>query len=832
MTRDSDEYPSSDASYTINVCRQCDDLSSTELRELGALQRVEAMAFTVNEINRRQDILPNVKLGFVIMDDCSKDTTALIRSLHFIQKEQRTSDVDHLRSIQVTAVIGSESSKSTVQIADLLSLFKVPILSYLSTSSLLSNKYIYPYFSRIVPSDTLQSKVIVDILEHFHWTYISVIYSEGSYGSEGYKEIKKRVEESGFCLAVQREMKQSFSDADYDAIVDELLSKPRAKVVVLFSPLYQARAFFFAVKRKNAQGKFSWIGSDGWGRNIQDYSGIEDIANGAIIINFFSKVVQRFDEYFQHLTPRNATNNPWFRDFFSSEMKCDFNASNSQKSCSEIFSFASAGRYTHETTVSHVIDAVYSYAYAIDRLTTHCPDNPITCFTSEQLLSSLRNTSFQGENGHIAIDSNGDGISIYQVHNYHFNGINYSLKMVGLWDSSNKLFKMFEPSSISWNPLVLNEKQTIPRSTCSDRCLPGFQAVVTQPHCCWYCQRCRDNEKTVIIGELPKCVVCPTSINFTWPNMHRTECKQITLTYASIDDFIGKAILALDCLTTVLWAVVTILYTRNHDKRLIKASSRELSFIMLFGIFLSNIVITLFVIKPSNASCIITYSMFHLSFTLNYGPLTVKTNRVYRIFTAGRRSNNKPAMIGSKAQILLTVLLLVAQTLVVFSGIFLNTPYAATVMPNLGEKYVEVRCVIPETSFLVALVCNLCLVIVCAFHAIKTRKLPQNYNESRFTSFLVYTTIVLWLAFVPTYFTTAKTTSRALLLSLAMLSNSLVTLIFLFVPKIYALYYVTTDAQNLINRTSVSQIATQNILKSHPRLPNSTNRVSPLHLET
>lgn len=54
-------------------------LCSNKIRELGALQRLEAIVFAVEEINRRQDILPNITLGFTIVDDCNNQLTALAR---------------------------------------------------------------------------------------------------------------------------------------------------------------------------------------------------------------------------------------------------------------------------------------------------------------------------------------------------------------------------------------------------------------------------------------------------------------------------------------------------------------------------------------------------------------------------------------------------------------------------------------------------------------------------------------------------------------------------------------------------------------------------------
>jgi hypothetical protein len=42
---------------------------------------------------------------------------------------------------------------------------------------------------------------------------------------------------------------------------------------------------------------------------------------------------------------------------------------------------------------------------------------------------------------------------------------------------------------------------------------------------------------------------------------------------------------------------------------------------------------------------------------------------------------------------------------------------------------------------------------LCAGHAFKTRTLPANFNEAKFITFSIYTTVLLWLSFFPTYFT-------------------------------------------------------------------------------
>lgn len=126
----------------------------------------------------------------------------------------------------------------------------------------------------------------------------------------------------------------------------------------------------------------------------------------------------------------------------------------------------------------------------------------------------------------------------------------------------------------------------------------------------------------------------------------------------------------------------------------------------------------------------------------------------------------------------------------------LYEPTAKKTQAVATEKVVELSCDLTLPGVAAFLGYNILLVSACALFAFKTRKLPDNFNESRFISMCVYTTLIIWLAFIPTYFTAVQAFLRGILLSVALLLNHTVAVFFLFVPKIYASIYV--DEENLV----------------------------------
>ncbi len=141
-------------------------------------------------------------------------------------------------------------------------------------------------------------------------------------------------------------------------------------------------------------------------------------------------------------------------------------------------------------------------------------------------------------------------------------------------------------------------------------------------------------------------------------------------------------------------------------------------------------------------------------------------------------------------------------------------PFAEKTMRMQSEPDVELACRLPVWSIFTLLSLSLAMILICCLLALKTRHLPENYNESWFIFVSVCATLFLWLAFFPTYFVTFYASFKAMLLALVLIMNASIFLLCFFAPKLYALYFVassdlTYTSHKIISSSTSAVIPTQ-----------------------
>ncbi|XP_031336397.1 metabotropic glutamate receptor 8-like [Photinus pyralis] len=134
----------------------------------------------------------------------------------------------------VSAVIGASFSVVSIMVANILRLFKIPQVSYASTSTELSDKSRFEYFSRVVPPDNFQAQAMVEIIKELDWKYVSTVAVEGEYGEKGIASFISYSADVGICIATSEKVLRNSRVEDFDRIIEKLIQKPQARTVVLF----------------------------------------------------------------------------------------------------------------------------------------------------------------------------------------------------------------------------------------------------------------------------------------------------------------------------------------------------------------------------------------------------------------------------------------------------------------------------------------------------------------------------------------------------------------------------------------------------------------------
>ncbi|CAG5117676.1 unnamed protein product, partial [Candidula unifasciata] len=657
----------------------------------------EAVAFVVDKINKDDKILPNITLGFFLVDDCSDRKYALAQAMTFLPRASAScsnetcnrTDVSYslspmfhsepIRQYEVMGLLAPFLSISAAPISYLMSIAKVPIVGYTTTSDELSDRELHPYYLRVVTADKYQAIAMLKFISSFGWTYISVVYSAGTYGERAFDTLKTYAPKYNICIATANRVA---NEDDTDPVVTDLLQYPRARVVILFADEKPVRSLFGSVSRKNATGKFIWVCCDSVTtasvERLREHS--SDVV-GAFLFMYNTVIVPEFYDYIRGQNV-SASTNPWFKPAWESTASCSF-AANTCNPSDDITKKVNFGKMLGP---SLAMDAVLTFAHGAHNLISdRCPKAIGTyarnCVKRDLLLQYLTNVSFPGYTGMIKFDSSSGFKGVYMINQMKYScrgngkGDNTSntcdqdlvQKTVAYYNSSNDFLKLTNVS-ISWDHLRQEESivpiwqrsfsADVPESVCSRPCRNDEYKIQKELTCCWDCRKCRENER--LNHAAGECQVCEL---FTWPDPGTgfTTCVLIPLTHPLPSETLPVILIMLSVIAMGGTSFVICSYIYYSQTRIIKAASRELSFLQLGGVFVGYVTVICFQTTPSPSMCSALYFMFCLSFAWLYSPLLVKTIRIYRIFQSGSKNNKRPRFISPRSQVLFSFLIIISQ---------------------------------------------------------------------------------------------------------------------------------------------------------------------------
>lgn len=112
---------------------------------------------------------------------------------------------------------------------------------------------------------------------------------------------------------------------------------------------------------------------------------------------------------------------------------------------------------------------------------------------------------------------------------------------------------------------------------------------------------------------------------------------------------------------------VVYIFVRFNATPVVKSTTRELSYLILMGILFCHLTAFVILQKPSFVICVLTRLLPGISFSMIYGSLVTKTNRIARILARSKKKiiTRRLKFMSARHQLAIACLILVTEVTIV-----------------------------------------------------------------------------------------------------------------------------------------------------------------------
>ncbi|XP_041796143.1 extracellular calcium-sensing receptor-like [Chelmon rostratus] len=764
------------------------------------------MAFAIDEINNNSNLLPNVSLGYSLYDNCGALVVGFSAALSLAsgREEQFLLQQNCFGTPPVLGIVGDSYSTFSIATSIVLGLYKMPIVSYFSTCSCLSDRQRFPSFFRTIPSDAFQVHAMIQILKHFGWTWVGLLVSDDDYGLHVARSFQSDLTQSGGgCLAYLEVLPWDSEPSELRRIV-HLIKTSTARVVMVFAHEFHMIHLMEEVVKQNVTGQ-QWIASEALTTaTVLQTPRFMPYLSGTLGIAIRRGEISGLREFFLQIRPDQNDGgnhgNSMVRQFWESTFQCRFDPAGLVEAGGALCT----GQENIEMVGTEFLDlsnlrpeyniykAVYALAYALNDM-LQCepgrgPFSGHSCATLQklepwQLVHYLQNVNFTTPFGdQVSFDENGDALPIYDVMNWLWLPDGRT-EVQNVGEVKRSAFKGEEltihEDKIFWN---LGSKEP-PRSVCSESCRPGTRMARKkgEPVCCFDCIPCSEG-KISNKTDSTECTSCPEDF---WSSPQRDHCVPKKTEFLSYHEPLGICLTTTSLLGTCISAVVLVIFIYHRSTPMVRANNSELSFLLLVSLKLCFLCSLLFIGRPRLWTCQLRHAAFGISFVLCVSCILVKTMVVLAVFKASKPGGGASLKWFGAVQQRGTVMALTSiQAAICTSWLVSSSP-----APHKNTKYhndkIVYECVVGSTVGFAVLLGYIGLLAILSFLlAFLARNLPDNFNEAKFITFSMLIFCAVWVAFVPAYVNSPGKYADAVEV-FAILASSFGLLVALFGPKCF-----------------------------------------------
>ncbi|KAH9307568.1 hypothetical protein KI387_035479 [Taxus chinensis] len=378
-----------------------------------------ALELALEKVNEDPSLLYDTKLALLVSDsNCSVPQSA--------------ASAMQLMDDGVIAILGPQTSDESYFVAAMAEENHIPLISFSATDPALS-RFQYPYFIRVVPSDTMQMVAIAGIIDYYGWKEVAALFTDDDFGRSGFYAIRNSLEKIGSRIVYKVAVDPNIGNGGiHKALLD--LDKIKTKVFLVHMHSDLGQTFLsVAIRLRMFNNRYAWIVTDGIG-GILDTShlGVASLTalEGIIGARMYIPPSFKFKYLYNELNKRLGG--------------------------------ARSGDWNLGAGAFYAYDALWVVARAVHSLLsqkkhdffgvtdisrgTFNPAKGRESTDAPMLLHQILKTRFSGITGLIGFDSKGDRLhSVFEI----INKVGTGFKPVGYWSTDTECLTVRPPVAIA-----------------------------------------------------------------------------------------------------------------------------------------------------------------------------------------------------------------------------------------------------------------------------------------------------------------------------------------------------------------------------------------------
>ncbi|KAM9481460.1 extracellular calcium-sensing receptor-like [Clarias gariepinus] len=763
--------------------------------DLQAFRWTRIMMFAVEEINKDDNLLPNITLGYTILDSCASPSNVLRAALTLVSMSEKNNYSARCYPPSLSAIVAESGSTQSLIVAGALGSFGVPVVSYFSTCECLSNKNKYPTFFRTIPSDYYQAKALAFLVKRFGWTWIGVLQSDNDYGRNGISAFTKEIQGFGVCISFVGTVLRTYPESKILEVV-KLIKKSTVKVILAFVPEGDLYPLMTEVVKQNIT-EIQWIASEAWiTANRPSTPEMFKSFGGTIGFIVRKMPMPKIEPVLKDISPYYKAESSFVSDYWETIVGCRPPSSvndllNSTKACSGAETVDYTNKFFDVTQLRvdyNVYQAVYAIAHALHQV-IFCgkPERNISklCrslleITPILVSEQLKKVHFVDPFGEVVFfDKNGDPPASYEVINWQLREGQVQHIEVGHFSTTaNGKYELV----INQDMIVWRTGNLTPKAVCSEICPHGTRKAQIKglPLCCFDCIPCADGSISNTTGAAD-CITCPEEY---WSNEKKDKCIMKITEFLSYTETMGIVLIGMSVLGSCLAFSVMVVFMYFRDTPIVKANNSELSLLLLLSLIFCFLCPLTFIGEPTVWSCMLRHTAFGITFALCISCILGKTIVVVTAFRATLPGKNVAGHFGPLQQKAIVSLGTLLQIVCCIIWLNVAPPFPNKVFEQKSKKIILECNTGSDAAFYAVLGYIGLLAFICLVLAFLARKLPDNFNEAKFITFSMLIFCAVWITFIPAYVSSPGKHTVAVEI-FAILSSAFGLLLCIFAPKCY-----------------------------------------------